>query len=1757
VGLDARAITALDALYRGAERYPDLITLYERQLDGNVGTAPDLRVNVARIARHHTGDIQRAFDELGEALAGDPSHAGAVAELEGLLATSDDPEHKARAGEMLEPVYLRRADWARVKLALDARLSASQEPDDRRDLLQRLATLHEEQLEDYSAALETVAKLLHEDLTDEGVWQELERLAKVASAERRLGEIYAVELGALSADDASSAKLCRRTGEIYADLGEISLALTWFRRAHEFEPESRELFTAIDALLTKEARHAERVALYRTSLDYRSDQERLDALHTIARLERAELKEPQRAIDTYRAALDVSDNDARALDALTELYRELGRNRDLSDLYLRRAEAAPDGEQAAPYRLALARLLREQLEDTVGAIDQLEAIVTEVPWHSEAIKELEGLTREDEHKARVVEILRPIYEHSDDWRLLIRLNEERFGLAENAREKVAVLRETAQLWETRGNEKRRAFQATRAAFELDPEDTETRAELERLTEALSAWEELSESYEHGAANTADDLTRRELLFALAKIYDGRIDDPRRALDAYSRLSELDPADPEPLEAMDTLAVLLSDWATLISVLEKKSAIASDEENASIWRRVAETKLDMLEDVTGAIAAYERALELDPESAMTVDALIALYEPAANALRLVELYARRVELATEDEGDLRYDLNIRAAECYEKQLGDLREAINALGAALEARPSDGAALHSLERLYRAEQMWDDLLGNLQLQAGAAETSEARVKLRTAIGDLYATQLQSPSDALEQYRLVLSDDALSDHAIGAVRAIGEAHEELRLDAADILEPVLRAANRHEELVAMLELRLRAQTDSIDRAKSLRAIAKVEDEGRSRPIHAEEALLRALEDTPDDTSLHEEIERLAERNGYQRYCDALATRAAAIFDATVAKDLYLRLGRIAEDKLKDDRRSVEAYAKAVEHAGDTPELLAALDRLYGRLGDTKALADVLERRVPVVGSEREQADLFHRLAVIQIETFGDKAQGLATLRQALERAPDHGPACAALSALTDTPELFEEAAEALEGVYRARNDHAALAQLYEKRIKYAPTPGDRVRMRLDLARVLEERSNDPKGAQAALQTAFSDDPTDADVLAEIERLASLTGAWVDAADALEAAIRAKDDLTPETSRDLWMRIAGWRKDKVVDPAAAERAFEEALKHDPQSDFILREIEVLQRSPGRERDLVATLQRLAALDGLQGSPAELRREAKTLAETVLKDAALVEAILREMIAADDSDAWAIAELAKVREQAGDYKEVFDLLVRQAELAAEGAVIRDLRHAAATVARERLNDDARAIDLYSQIFEDEPSDERSSNALRELYVKVSRHKDLLELLSRLIDQAETPAERTALRLESAAICLDKLDAITEATEHLRNILDEEAGNEKATLLLSQLLEKTGRDQELADLLSSQIDLAAEQKDVSRELVFRVRLGEVFESRLNDVAKAIETYRGVAERDPNHKGALLSLARLFEQKGDKAQAASMLERVLESAAGAEGVETSLRLADLYTALQKEDDVRRVLERGLKADQSAAEIRKRLLTLYEKQKAWSELAELITGDAGFSTDNAEKVRLYRKAAAIHKEQRNDPGAAADLLVKATELSPSDRELLLALCDAYSASGRGKQAAGVLQKIVESYGGRRSKELAGIHHRLAKAYLAEGEKDKALEQLDIAFKIDPGSIGVLRDLGVLSLELSLAGDAKAKETHIDRAQKTFRALLLQKLDDHSPISKGEVFYYLAEISHRQNDDKKALQMLDRALDSNKDLALAKELLAKIKK
>jgi tetratricopeptide (TPR) repeat protein len=314
------------------------------------------------------------------------------------------------------------------------------------------------------------------------------------------------------------------------------------------------------------------------------------------------------------------------------------------------------------------------------------------------------------------------------------------------------------------------------------------------------------------------------------------------------------------------------------------------------------------------------------------------------------------------------------------------------------------------------------------------------------------------------------------------------------------------------------------------------------------------------------------------------------------------------------------------------------------------------------------------------------------------------------------------------------------------------------------------------------------------------------------------------------------------------------------------------------------------------------------------------------------------------------------------------------------------------------------------------------------------------------------------------------------------------------------------------------------------------------------------------------VARLGEARGAWDRAEAALAKLLEGAEGPAHVGLALRLAQAREHLGDSAGVEAALQRGLGLDARHPEVRGRLRELYERNQAWQALADLLVGDADLvdlpagpppslppgasipppSGSTAEAIRLYRRAAEIHTTKRGAPQDAIPVLERAALLAPFDRELLLTLGDAYTAAGRERDAMTVLERVIASFGAKRTKEMAVYHHRLAKAFAAMGDRQAALGQLDTAFKIDPGSVVVLRDLGVLAFEAE----------DLDRAQKTFRALLLQRLDGASGISKGEVFYYLGQISARQGDVARAVQMFERALENEPTHGKAREQLSALK-
>jgi tetratricopeptide (TPR) repeat protein len=236
IGTDNAAFDALERLYEKTERFDDLVSLYERRLGMEVDddTKALTHAKLGGVYHDRLKDTDRAFDAYEAALKIEAQHGPTVAALEKLMT---DPAHAARAAEMLESVYLARLDWRRVMESLQARLAASQDPDERRTLLKRLAKLHEEQEENYAAAVEVSAKLLAEDVNDEDTWAELERLSRVANARGRLAEIFATELEKVTSDEPTTAKLAARTGELFEEQKNVDRALVFYRRAYAFAPE--------------------------------------------------------------------------------------------------------------------------------------------------------------------------------------------------------------------------------------------------------------------------------------------------------------------------------------------------------------------------------------------------------------------------------------------------------------------------------------------------------------------------------------------------------------------------------------------------------------------------------------------------------------------------------------------------------------------------------------------------------------------------------------------------------------------------------------------------------------------------------------------------------------------------------------------------------------------------------------------------------------------------------------------------------------------------------------------------------------------------------------------------------------------------------------------------------------------------------------------------------------------------------------------------------------------------------------------------------------------------------------------------------------------------------------------------------------------------------------------------------------------------------------------------------------------------------
>ncbi|MDH3727317.1 MAG: tetratricopeptide repeat protein, partial [Myxococcales bacterium] len=437
---------------------------------------------------------------------------------------------------------------------------------------------------------------------------------------------------------------------------------------------------------------------------------------------------------------------------------------------------------------------------------------------------------------------------------------------------------------------------------------------------------------------------------------------------------------------------------------------------------------------------------------------------------------------------------------------------------------------------------------------------------------------------------------------------------------------------------------------------------------------------------------------------------------------------------------------------------------------------------------------------------------------------------------------------------------------------------------------------------------------------------------------------------------------------------------------------------------------------------------------------------------------------------------------------------------------------------------------------------LEELYEQNDRIEALRSLLQRRCELVDDQ-ERAGLQLRLAGLYEHSFRDQTAAIAMLREVVSSNPTHETAVKDLERLLEGAGAWDELVALLLSRVGNAT--ADEQRGLLERI--AKVHEDKRHDPESAIQTYERINAEIGADESSLRALASLYERNESWTKVADILERLAARLDGEPAIELCHRVADLWAGrIGDQEQSGRTLQAAYARFPSDRATRDRLKAHYESEGDYRALAGVLDDELQAGASDQERVVLLRLLSDVYRDRLDDPGTAATYLEKAVALDGGDREALVPLCDLYIAAGRQQDAVPILRQIIESFGRKRSKELATHHHRLGQALESLGDAEGALAAYDAAFKVDLTNVRILRDLGKLTLA---QGD-------LGRAQKSFRALLLQKLEPSSGIRKADVYYYLGDIAARQDDKRKAITMLERALAEDASHDQASQLLAQLK-
>ena len=1021
----------------------------------------------------------------------------------------------------------------------------------------------------------------------------------------------------------------------------------------------------------------------------------------------------------------------------------------------------------------------------------------------------------------------------EDWRACAHALERKVAAVDDPMWQAATLFQLAELAETKLSDPEWAARAYEAVLDRQPDDFDAFDRLAQLYQRAGRDDDLLGLLLDRARWSHDPEEHVELHERAAALCEAR-GDPKTALVMLGRGFERS-GDHERLgDDLLRLADATDRREALVALYEDVAA-RMESDVAPLWRRLADWCEDAPRGVGRAVLHLRRVLLEAPDDAAALDRLEALLERTGRWAELADVL--RVHAQDVFDPDEQASILLRLARAIEAQPDSAEEAARVRREVIDLGVEDVENMDGLARQLARLGRWAELADLLERRVAFARSADERASLRLRVGNVCREQLDDPERALAAYLAVLDDEPGHRDALGPAEVL---LTELDRDG-ELVEIYRRAlpTRPEREQIALLARIASTQRAEADAMQAPRYGADPRVEARAAMAETGWALLR-LDSRRADTVEHLRAVLSADEKWaelavvYTQHIDALGDTERALEPLEALAALY-------RDHLDDPTAAIEALDRMLVIAPERTETVKALVELYAETERWGRCVELLGREVhwPDDGSDR--VERWYRIGRILLDEVDDPGAAARRFHEVLLYAPGHA---AALEGLAELHERHGEW-DRLANVLRSRAEHATEAADYADAL-------------VRLGELHADRLDDAAGALDYYEHAVEVDP-DQDVAAE--RLAE---AWwaqqrLPQARRMYALVLAARPDAPAAERlATHLRIAEC-DEAAGDHDSAFEHFRAAFELDGTAlQALLGMSRQLFRRQSWDRALsvyqTIVLHHRDALD--DGTRAEVMFRQGMIKQTQ-GAAGRAESFFEQTLRLEPRHREALAGLAALHEEQGDWARAVEVLEREIDVEADEGLRADLLVRVGDILRAHLDDPNAATRAY--VAAQAAGGPRVMEKLLTLARQRRDWAEVARLSLALSDLEPHPRGKARRAFLAAEILRDRLGDKEAAAAAFEAALDAEPGMLEAYRALDDLL---ADDPERLQVALRQMLRRATDHGLDDDVVADLarRLGRQLAGSRPE--EAIRALRVALARAPGDAASHGEIAALYESRGD-------------------------------------------------------------------------------------------------------------------------------------------------------------------------------------------------------------------------------------------------------------------------------------------------------